>query len=90
MSDRKPMRMWWLLLAVAAIPAVGEIFGHPYFSSLGNGLEHHAFHAATVVLAAGVFWSMMAHDIKRNGVPPRLQRFERMYRSLRGGQKASA
>lgn len=83
---RRSMRRWWTLLALAGIvPFAGEIVGHPYFSALGKPLLHHAFHLATVILAAGVFWAFVAGDIKRHGAPPRLQAMARGWRSLRHG-----
>jgi|GEM_PF-6770359 len=77
------MRWWGLVLFVASIPLVGELFGHPYFARIGETLAHHAFHAATVVVAGGLFWMLAADGIRRNGVPPRLRGLERRYRSVR-------
>lgn len=78
------MRWWGLALVAASIPLIGEVFGHGFMSEVGSALAHHAFHAATVIAAGGVFWFLAAQDIRRNGVPPRLQGVERLYRSLRG------
>ncbi|HUR85204.1 MAG TPA: hypothetical protein VMY78_07655 [Solirubrobacteraceae bacterium] len=72
---------WRGLVVLAAIdPAIGEALGHPYFAHLGDALAHHAFHAATVVAAGVVFWLLVAEDIRRNGVPPRLRRLQGRFR----------
>jgi len=80
------MRWWGLILLAASIPLIGEILGHGYMSAVGNALTHHAFHAATVIAGAGIFWFLVVQDIRRNGVPPRLAWVERAFKSLRGAQ----
>ena len=78
----RSMRWWLLLLLAVSVPLIGEVAGHGHFSTIGNALAHHAFHLATVVVAAAAFWALVVRDIRRNGVPPALQPFERLYRSL--------
>ena len=80
----RSMRWRGLVVLAAAIPLAGEALGHPYFARIGDALAHHAFHAATVVLAAALFWLLVAGDIKRNGVPPRLRAVQLRWRALRG------
>ncbi len=80
----RSMRWWLLLLFAASVPVIGEVLGHGYFSKIGNVFAHHGFHLATVIVAGGIFWFVVAGDIKRNGVPPRLQALARLYHSLRG------
>lgn len=85
---RRSARWWGLVLGAASIPLAGELFGHPYFSRIGDSLAHHAFHLVTVVIAGGLFWVLAAEDIRRNGVPPRLLAMQRGYRWLRGVSRA--
>jgi hypothetical protein len=61
----------------------GEAVGHGYFAKLGDSLSHHAFHAATVIVASALFSLLIASDIKHHGVPPRLRGLHRAYRLLR-------
>ena len=82
-SPRRSVRWWGLILLAAAIPLAGEAVGHGYFSRLGDSVSHHAFHAATVIVASAMFWLLIASDIKHHGVPPRLRGIHRAYRSLR-------
>lgn len=84
--SHRTMRSWWLLLLAASVPLTGDVLGHGYFAAIGNAFAHHAFHGATVIVAGGVFWFVVAQDVKRNGVPPRLHGLERRYRALRGGR----
>lgn len=79
----RSVRWWGLILLAAAIPLAGEAFGHGYFSRIGDSLSHHALHAVTVIIASALFWLLIANDITRHGVPPRLRGLHRAYRSLR-------
>ncbi|MGH2900142.1 MAG: hypothetical protein ACRDMZ_15820, partial [Solirubrobacteraceae bacterium] len=79
----RSMRRWRLVVLVSAIPLAGELLGHPLFASIGDAFAHHAFHAATVMAAAVLFWRLVAEDIRRHGVPPRLRAVQRGCRSLR-------
>ena len=73
MSGRQRTRRWWWLLALAAaLPLLSEV-AHPVLSAASSAFAHHFVHIASVIAAGVIFWSLVAQDISRNGVPPRLR-----------------